>query len=250
MQRLNYPKAPIIEAVIDLRVTPVEGFEVAQFDALRERLQSEYPQRKLIGTVDVEIGPEHGLKVEDNEQRRGIGLRSADGVRSIQARLDGFTFSQSGPYNAWEPFRDEARRLWDIYRSLYATSEITRVAHRVINQLNMPSEPALELRKYLHTAPIMAPKFPDGEVHGFFMQLQLWLSDLECSVVVNEASVPPPNEETISVMLDFDLFREQFEKPWSIEQDEEMWNFLDRLHVRRNEMFEASLTDQMKELLR
>ncbi len=250
MQRPNYSKAPIIEAVIDLRVTPVEGFEVEQFDALREQLQSDYPQFSFIETEQVEFRFEQEFTAQHNKRKNGVLLSSEGNTRLFQARLDGFTFSQRAPYDKWEPFRDEARRLWNIYRSFYPASEITRVAHRAINQLNIVAEPGFELNKYLHTLPSASPEFPRGQMSGFFLQLQLWQPDLECSVVVNQAMVPPPEPEVVSILLDFDLFQARPEEPWDIQQDENAWDLLEKLHVRRNEMFQASLTDDMKEQLR
>lgn len=250
MQRPNYSKAPIIEAVIDLRVMPVEGFEVEQFDVLRELLQGDYPQFGFVETEQVEFRFEPEIKTEHNRRKNGILLSSEGSRRVLQARLDGFTFSQRAPYSTWEVFRDEARRLWNVYRSCYSMTGVTRIAHRAINQLDIASESGVDLDEYLHTAPRVTPEFPDGVMRGFFMQLQIWQPDLECFVLLNEALAPPPRPNTVSVILDFDLFRERFDDPWSSKQDEEMWHFLERLHVRSNEMFEASITDKTKELLK
>jgi len=250
MQRLNYSKAPIIEAVIDVRVTPVEGFDVGGFDALCEGLQNDYPQRQFTGTAEVTFHFEPEVKAEHSQQRNGLALTSEDSSRALQVRLDGFTFSRRAPYSTWEEFRNEARRLWIIYRSCYPTTEITRIAHRAINRIDMPFEPGFELETYFKTFPKAPPDFPGGEMQGFFTQMQFWQPDLRCKLLLNQALVPPPDAHTLSIMLDFDLFREQFEEPWGMEQEAIAWDLLEELHVRRNVLFEASLTDQMKELLR
>jgi uncharacterized protein (TIGR04255 family) len=69
-------------------------------------------------------------------------------------------------------------------------------------------------------------------------------------LIVNETPVPPPNEETsISIQLDFDLFQERFENPWPVEEEAAVWNFLEQLHDRKNEVFEASITDATRRLI-
>ena len=48
-----------------------------------------------------------GLRQEQN----GYIFASSDERQIFQARLDGFSFSRLAPYDRWETFRDEARRL-------------------------------------------------------------------------------------------------------------------------------------------
>ena len=58
------------------------------------------------------------LKTEATHQRSGFRFTSADERQIFYARLDGFALSIRAPYDRWQPFRDEARRLWELYRSV------------------------------------------------------------------------------------------------------------------------------------
>ena len=60
-----------------------------------------------------------------------------------------------------------------------------------------------------------------------------------------EAFAPPFGPELVSVILDFDLFREQI---WQSD-DEEIWRFLEELRHRKNQVFNASITEKTKELI-
>jgi len=49
-------------------------------------------------------------------------------------------------------------------------------------------------------------------------------------------------------LLDLDLFQERFDEPWGVEEDAEVWDFLERLRDRKNEVFEASITEKTRRL--
>ena len=50
-----------------------------------------------------------------------------------QFTRNGFVFSRLKPYEGWETFEAEAKRLWCIYRELAEPSEVQRLGVRFIN---------------------------------------------------------------------------------------------------------------------
>lgn len=252
-ERTHYSRAPITEAVIDLRITPVQGFSAEDLAPLREVVEDRYPnheeehvqyqQMSFVGTDLLQAGGGH--------QFNGFRFISADKRETFYARHDGFSFSIQAPYDRWESFRDEARSLWNLYSSFTMPKGITRAAMRYINRIDIPSVTSVQLEDYLRTYPEVSSDWPDeGLMSNFFMQLQLWQRDLGCWLIVNEAPEPPPTEGAMSIRLDFDLFREQYGEPWKADDDTELWEFLERLHDRKNEIFEASITNRTRRLIR
>jgi uncharacterized protein (TIGR04255 family) len=168
----------------------------------------------------------------------------------LQVRLDGFTFSRLRPYEDFEHLRAEARRLWDIYRELMRPKRVTRVAARYINQVDIPfgTGGKIEPEEYFNTFPQVSTKLP-AQFRNFgpyFMNLHMHQDDLKGLLVLNEALVPPVLPETISIVLDFDLFVES--PPVTNEPD--LWAFFDKLRERKNLYFEACITDKTRELIR
>ena len=49
----------------------------------------------------------------------GYLLSSLDGRQIVQARLDGYTFNKLKPYDRWETFREEAKRIWQTYAGIW-----------------------------------------------------------------------------------------------------------------------------------
>jgi uncharacterized protein (TIGR04255 family) len=77
------------------------------------------------------------------------------------------------------------------------------------------------------------------------MQLQIPQPDLEATLIINETIAPPTNPELVTIILDLDLFREH---AWE-SHDKNIWQFLEKLRLRKNEVFEASITDKVRGLI-
>lgn len=243
----RYSRAPITEAIIDFRVTFPEGLSVDTIAAIHPYIIDNFPTvepfYKGVGSITYEPGSL--LKVDTLEQQNGFWFRSEDNLQTLQATLEGFTFNRLAPYRSWEEFSGEAKTLWAIYKKICEPTHVTRAAVRYINQINIPIAELTELKDYLKTVPEVASNLPQHALQSFFMQLQIPQQDLKCMLVINEAIAPPMNPEVVTVIFDLDLFRQQI---WE-SNDEEIWSFLDKLRERKNEVFEASITDRTKELI-
>ena len=176
-EQAPYPNAPITEALIDLRVTQEQDFSMDDLAKIQELVADRYPNQSTEYVYSGQIYVEEAgdpLKTEATHQSSGFRFTSQDGRQIFYARLDGFAFSIRAPYDRWAPFRDEARRLWGLYRSATRVKSITRAAVRYVNQLNIPGE-HVELDEYLRTSPEVSPDYTHGQLAGFFLQLQLWV---------------------------------------------------------------------------
>lgn len=239
----HYSRAPITEAIIDLKVTLPEDFSVDNLENIHSHISDHFPVKEPIhaGSLLFQSGP--SIRIDASREHHGFLFRSKDGLRIFQATLSGFTFNHLAPYDTWEEFSRDARRLWEIYKDTCRPSSVIRAALRFINRLDLPG-PVLDFKDYLRTVPEVAPDLPQG-LSTYFMQLQIPQEDLNCMLIINEAFTPPTSPELVSVILDFDLFREQ---TWQSD-DENIWRFLEELRHRKNQAFEASITDKTRRLI-
>ncbi len=243
-QQRHYPKAPITEAIIDLRVKLADSVPVSELRKVHLGQETAYPR---VEAVNVAVGHmEVGERVSTTASRKHVGFwfRSADGKQLYQARLDGFTMNRLTPYESWEPFRTEARRLWNAYRSVAKPENVVRIAVRYINRLDIPL-PLRDFKDYLRTVPEVSADLPQG-LAGYFMQLAIPQDDIKAVVLLNEAVIEPAVPNVASVVLDIDLFRTA-ELPTS---DDGLWSLFENLHARKNDIFEACITDQARELFK
>lgn len=151
-------------------------------------------------------------------------------------------FSRLAPYDRWETFQSEARHLWDLYRSILKPAAVTRVAVRYINQINIPRS-GVELKDYFRTGPEISPDL-EQRLDACFMQIQIPQDDLNAKLSITQALVPPSAPETVSVLLDIDLFRTT-DLP---KTEEEIWLLLGKFRKRKNQAFEACIKNETRRL--
>lgn len=241
---LRYSHLPLTEAIIDLRAALPQNVTLETLANLQTGQESEYPTRQdRIRTHGQITHQSENLSFSGDREHIGYVFISKDNRQVIQARLDGFTFSRLAPYESWDSFRAEARRWWDIYRTNTHPDTITRVAVRYINRFDLPL-PLNDFKDYLRTSPEVSPDLPQ-ELSGYFMQLHIPQEDLDATLTLNEAIVPPSGPNVVSVLLDIDLFSTK-NLP---DTEENLWALFEQLRHRKNQIFEACITDKTRELI-
>ncbi len=236
----NYPLAPIIEAVIDIRVLPAKDMDFTKLDkSVRENFLREYP------FVSKQFQNQFRLEAGENPQANpitsSVGLRFTpeDNKHILQIKENGFTFSELAPYENWEKFRDKAKFLWMIYQKSTLPLCIQRIAVRFINRFDFP-ETKFELSDYLK----IFPQLPENNITGFSMQVILNQAEINSTLIITQALIPSHKPSTISILLDFDLFNEEERLP-----EEDFWLFLEKWRIRKNQVFESSITNKTRQLI-
>lgn len=242
-ENLHFSKSPLTEALIDIRVKPKDGLVATDFAYFPKGYEREYPKRrdKLFFQHELSIDVQSPSIV--NGTLVGYDFISEDELQFIQAKLDGFTFNRLAPYNNWETLRNEACRWWQVYKGIAQPQSINRLAVRYINKLDLPL-PIPSLNEYLLSVPEVAPGLPQ-DLDAYLMQLRISYKDINATLILNEATSPATAPDTVSIVLDIDLFREN-----DVPSDEnDIWAYLDQLRTKKNEIFLACLTTKAKELI-
>jgi uncharacterized protein (TIGR04255 family) len=243
---LHYERAPITEAIIDLRVSFPEAIDLSRLEAAFAREESLYPGRKRLrqGMGKFEFGPR--VSSSATAEETGFAFTSVDERQVAQFRRNGFTFSRLAPYESWHPFSAEARRLWTVYRTGLLPSTVTRLAVRYINRIQLP-ESSHDLSHWLNTYPKVAEGVSSSAV-GFFMHVTIPQPEIGGALTLVETVDDHPSSDASgpAIIVDLDLFRIT-----DVPQDEDsVWASFEKLHVRKNEVFEACITDETRELFR
>lgn len=152
-------KAPIVEAVIDIRITPKNDIDEKKLKKKLKKMLPEYPNLEKIHTKSFEIsfGNIEGQTKVNDLGFVGYKLRHKTEPYIAQFYKDTFVFSRLSPYNKWVSFSKEAVRLWDIFRKIMNPDEIQRIGVRYINKI-VTTEPVLELSDYYVSGPESIPK--------------------------------------------------------------------------------------------
>lgn len=243
----NYPtltKAPIKEAVLDIRVKLSPNFDVKKIDSIYQEIKELYPKRReqKLSQLQFEKKPD-AESMKSRTTIHGFHYLSDDEKRIFQARLDGFTFNRLSSYTTWEDLKEEAYRLWLLYKRITSPELITRVALRYINNLGIPM-PMKEFGDYLKAPPTVPEALPQG-VTSFLTRINVYDPRLDANAIITQALEPTAGEPvSLPVILDIDVFRNQ-----SIGIEEETaWKLLDELRHLKNTIFFESITNKLLEV--
>lgn len=241
------PNAPITEALIDIRIKAKEGFDVARFLTLHDAVSGQYPEKKTRHKWEGRFEFKKGETpiTAGSEKTDGYIFTSADGKQIFQARIDGFTFNRLQPYDKWETFRDEAFRLWQLYKDL-VSPEIIRVALRFINKIDIPlsSQALLDFDDYLTAGPVVPKELPQG-ISSFLTRVVIHEPEIDAAAVITQAFEQIVDPKLIPIILDIDAFKQK-----EVFSEEEAWQTLEKLRHFKNNIFFASIKEKTKELFK
>lgn len=239
------PNAPITEALIDIRIKAKEDFDIARFLTLHDAISDQYPKKKTRHKWEGRFEFKKGETpiTAGTEKIDGYIFTSADGKQIFQARIDGFTFNRLKPYDKWETFRDEAFRLWQLYKDL-VSPEIIRVAVRFINKIDIPLSPqaVLDFDNYLTGGPIVPKGLPQG-ISSFLTRVVIRDPEIDASAIITQAFEQIIDPKYVPIILDIDVFKQK-----ETIKEEEAWQALEKLRHFKNRIFFSSITDKTKEL--
>lgn len=236
-------RAPIVEAVIDIRARPSVKLEEA---ALKRQLETKLGNYQFLDSLQhFEIRHEVSLQgdkpaapIISEQGWKGLRFQSADKKNIAQFNRDGFIFSRLEPYQNWQQLHSEARSLWQKYIEIAQPIEIHRIGLRYVNRIQLPAE-ELRFENYLELPPA-TPKNLDVPFYGFLYQDTLAVPGHPYAINVIRTIQSPGGMDArgLSLILDIDAFTTQ-----EFEWDETLLErLLPELRWLKNKVFFGSLT--------
>lgn len=240
----RFPRAPITEALLDIRVRLPDKIGLDELEGLHTQIQDAYPNKRqrhrFHGELRVEGRNAPALGAVSGGAL-GYVFSDAGGQRIVQARLDGFTLNWLKPYDCWSNFRTEAQTQWERYRAVAHPEAITRLALRYINRILLPL-PIGDFKDYVLTVPEVAPGLPQ-QLAGFFTRILLPVNN---SLVLITETIEDIDGESLPWILDIDAYIDGAIDP----ESSDIWGIFEQLRQAKNEVFFCSLTERAKELFR
>ena len=241
----NYPnlsKAPVVEAIIEIKVRMAQPVGADIYDAFRERLKDEYPTAKKIQFVSTQLNFNADAAFTNDVSQSVVGVRLDDptGQWVVQGKSDGFTVSRLTPYESWERLVARVRELWPTYVEMFRPEAVLRLGVRYINMVPLPNQSVVDLDAVLTAG----PKIPDNlpkDLLEFITRLVIPFSDSGCTVTIQQALgtlAGGMKDGRPCVVVDIDAASEQSFDPGS----SELWTRLEALREAKNLAFFNSLT--------
>lgn len=237
------PRAPIVEAVLDIDCDMPSGQKLATLEApARERLQDRYPRfrAQLIQEHHVEAKQDELPSVSFRHHVGALQFLQNDERQLVQFRPEGFSFNRLAPYSSLDEYLPEIERTWGAFVELGSPLQIRMVRLRYINRMLLPApDGKLDLTAFLN----VAPRLPDERtlaLVGFLSQQAA--VELETGNHVNLVLASQPLEgQKVPTILDLSVAA-----PGPMEPKNWSW-ILDRivaLRLLKNRVFRSTLTQK------
>ena len=244
-----FRNAPATEALLDIQVALPPEVDLPKLLQFHDLVMETFPEKRerLNFSQGVEIAPDGKPKgIPFSTKVEGYLFVSSNKLKLVQARMSGFTFNKLKPYDRWETFRDEAKVLWDKYRTLFKPANVTRLALRYINRIEIPL-PVKEFRDYCLLFPEIPPNMPQG-LAEFFMRFVVPETERGPTGIVTVTFEPlKPASTVLPLIFDIDVFQ-LFEM--MSPESEEIWQKFEQLCTFKDTIFFSSVTEKTKELFR
>lgn len=218
----------------------------AQVEKASDRLSSLYPADQAIWNFGVALAVPQALTQEVTTQvSKELGHRRSTPDISEIALIwpSAFIVSQLAPYPGWDTFFARFVRDWKVWKRISVFRNVIQIGVRYINRIDVPIENGIiEESEFLNVYPRTPTSF--GYLHGYGVQARLYVDDIDCNLNITSSAVPSPLIGHGSFLLDIDVFKTS-NPP---QNDREIHELLNRIRVKKNETFEACITNRAREL--
>lgn len=240
---IHLSKAPIVEAVLDIRIVPSAKWDETNLQReLKQRL-SNYPKIETLREARYKLSPgkPDDFEVEDFGCV-GFKLYSNDNLHIAQFNKAAFVFSRLKPYEDWGQFSQEALRLWTVYYELLRPAEVRRIGLRFINRIAIKQE-KIELADYYKYPPEPLKEL-NWPLTGYLHHDVVQIPETPYSVNLIKTVQKVPGE--IGLILDIDAFMQNHFEYTELRVIE----CLEEMRWVKNKIFFSSLTEKIIEELK
>ncbi len=251
MSTETYKNAPITEAALDIRVRLAKEITTDSLESLKDDAYPKLKQRPVQMHVRFGPMPSNGTQVvpvaEAVNTPLGFMYESEDGKQVFQVRTDGFTVNRLAPYQNWDLFAGEARRLWKKYKEFAHPEYIELLGLNYLNHIFVPegSDFSSHLRTYLEVSPELPQR-----LNSFSVSFQAtWPGEEQILLFVSQTIGPVIKQGFVTIVLSIQAFK-PLQRSADDVDEEEMWMLLGKLRDVKNAAFEGCITDMVREEIR
>ncbi len=235
----SYKHPPIVEAVVEFRYG--DGKDARdELERARRAFAVDYPKVDELRMIPL---PQR----DSRDAFVGYKFTSRDGTRVVQLRSDLVVVAKLAPYAGWLDLAEQVRITLRRAAPLIRGRRITRLATRFINRFDIPAtrEP-IRYEDYLRVGVSDLP-FAHDAIGTLSFNIGTMIEGGRFGVVLRGAGGQGLLVDHTSVLLDMDIFDQDAATLPRTQKD--AFSVLEEMRARRNEIFEACITDRARELI-
>jgi uncharacterized protein (TIGR04255 family) len=242
-----YANAPISEAALDIRVSAAKDFTDEDLEKARDESYPDLFQRPMTVQFQVEVNAQkRSISPPAMNAVLGFAYRSVDQLNVYQVRPDGFTHNRLAPYQEWNVFAAEAKRLWNNYRTVIKPISVELIGLNYINDIEIPlGENFAEYVKTYIEVPTELPQI----LNAFSLGYQVTIPEDAGFLKIGQTYGIPKREGFGVIRLNIQAFR-QMNLHLNDDNETSIWEAFKALRKAKDDAFEACITDKVREMIR
>jgi uncharacterized protein (TIGR04255 family) len=227
----HYDSAPIVEAMVGFEFPSLTVEQLTRFEDLQVQLRGEYP-----GVTPYTDGTR--TAATDEETPDGFTFVNADGTQVVRITSTSFSFSRLTPYDRWEPFITEARRIWTLFSEFVKLNFVERFVVRYLNELEL--ETGVPLREFFTIYPMMPN--PDVLFNSIYLFVETNLDELPGTLQTRMFPAKRAGDR-VNIVIDNTF-------TFVASNTDSIWSNIDLIRDVKNKTFESQITDKMRATLK
>ena len=231
----RYANPPILEAIVGIEFDLLTDDPLATVKAFARTLVAGYPQQlaTLTGTAQIAFGSQVGSMSQQAET--GVASVSADGRSVLELTIKGMTFKRLAPYTSWPEFSTHAREVWDRFID-QVEIQPQMIGLRYINRIDIPID--IPMEELIRTYPEISRDLPQL-MSQYFMRIEVPLGE-HALAIIQQGFTPAVTQNEYAVLLDIDI-------RLPVAQTAHVWDRVEIGRTEKNRVFEACITDRLRE---
>jgi uncharacterized protein (TIGR04255 family) len=234
----KYKSSPIIEAICEFQFELDPTWDFTVLGLFYEKLKKTFPVRKQITQLDAFVAV--SIKPTFISTIPLMHFFKDDGSALVRVGQDFLSINHLSPYPSWEDFQAPIKEGLQAYVEAAGSVRFRRVALRYLNRIEFEDE--VRLDDYLNFRPFLGETLPQ-DFRSFMVGAQLSGNDLEGTVDLRLRTVDAGDLDAIVVFLDVTYI---LSHPEEIKLTN-VFARIDGAHKRVEEVFEACITDKLRQ---
>lgn len=237
----RYSNPPIIEALCEFQFEPNAAWDLTVPGLIYEEIKDTFPKRLQLQLHSSQIS----LNGIDTTEITGqvvplMRFQRTDDLALIQIGPNLLTVHHLKPYPSWEEFFPLIERGLTTYRKIVNRQVLQRITLRYINRIEIPTPIILE--RYFEFRPLIAKKLQN--INAFMVGIQIPYQDSRDILNLQLSSIPSESNDKAVILLDLSYI---LANPSAITWDA-VPEWIQNAHENVEEMFEASITEELRAL--
>lgn len=194
-------RAPLVEALCELRFEERVIPENARITALFERIADEFSEQSVAEEEQVRVSLEGSVPRADVVRDRRFRFSRADGSALVQLGAGVLVINHLPEYGGWESYCPTILKVVRAHHEAVGERSIVRANLRYINRLHAQMTPA-KIADLVTVTPSLEGSLKRRIIH-FYQRYELSLDEPPGVLVHQTGSLPHPGEPVM--MLDLDV---------------------------------------------